>query len=246
MHKIITITGLDRVGKETQSRLLTEVLTPSVRMSAPDYNHWAGTIVSSILHRKPFYIATSVEQFPEGAKVDEGKFIRTEVYNQGKHPQILQLLHTINTYDKQPLIRAGLKSHHWVMDRYIEDALAYGSVDGCSLDFLIELNRNFIQSDLVVVIVGSPYPRPGETPDMNESDSTFQNMVWNKYVGLTALFPHWNLVDLRTKGLNPGLKWQNIQAVHKHICGLVTDKLGLEVTPLAVTEVMNTVQSWGK
>lgn len=240
-HSIITITGTDCVGKETQTKLLQEALKPSVRMSAPDYDHWAGAIIRSILQQKPFYIGTSLETLSGRRAADGGTFMRTNTFTQGKHPQILQLLHNINTWDKQERIMEGLKTHHWVMDRYIEDALAYGLIDGCSLDFLLELNRNFVQSDLVIVMLGTSYPRPGEVPDINEKDKRFQERVRETYLGLAKLFPNWRVIDTDDHQCTD--IYRSIQYVHADICWVVSDVVG-QTMPLNISQVEECVQEW--
>lgn len=234
-NRIITITGGDCAGKETQTKLLAETLQPSKRLSAPDYSHWSGRIVSAILRERGFYIPHDM------SGSDVADFI---VYRQDKHPQILQLLHNINTWSKQDIIREGLKSHHWVMDRYIEDAYAFGLQDGCDLGFLLELNRRFIQSDVVIVMLGKGFPRPGEIQDINERDTSFQESVRSNYISLARLFPNWNVIDIDLyRHLD---KAESIHAIHRTICGIISRTLALSPRPLSVEQVSEYIEQWEK
>ena len=230
-HRIITITGGDCAGKETQTKLLQKVLVPSERLSAPDYNHWAGKIIQSILQEKSFGLWSG--------KLDDHD---VNVYQQGKHPQILQLLHNINTWDKQETIKEKLKTRHLVMDRYIEDAYAYGVMDGCSLDFLLDLNRNFIQSDVVILLLGKGYPRSGETQDINERDSMFQQNVRRTYDALMSFFPHWRAVDIESHQV--GSVYESIHRIHKGVCDWVSRGIKEVVEPLSIDEVKEYVNEW--
>ena len=228
-HKIITLTGGDCAGKATQSGLLIKVLKPSKLMSAPDYGHWAGRIVGCILRKQDFTLGT-LAQGSAG------------VYKQKKHPQILQLLHNINTWDKQETIREGLQSHHWVMDRYIEDAYAFGLQDGCSLDFLLELNRNFIQSDIVIPLLGEGFPRPGEIPDINEQNDAFQRDVRRKYWSLSTLFENWHPINIDLYQRES--KYRSIAEIHSTICEIVSKELGNQVDPLPGDQVEYWIRLW--
>jgi thymidylate kinase len=235
MYKIVTVTGGDCAGKETQTKLLAEALTPSQRLSAPDYDHWAGRIIQNILYRRPFKLS---------AHDRGGLFEQGSIFNQDKHPQILQLLHNINTWDKQEKIRNGLKTHHWVMDRYIEDAYAFGLQDGCSFDFLLELNRNFIQSDVVILMLGKGFPRPGEVQDINERDNHFQESVRLNYRAVARMFPHWNIIEIdEYRHLN---WYDSIHEIHCKICDILSQSIGETVTPLGHLAVTSRLIKWQK
>lgn len=235
-HKVITLTGNDCIGKETQSKLLTEALKPSVRMTAPDYDHWAGQIVRSILHKKRFGIID-----------EEYNSYHYLPHLQDKHPQILQLLHNINAWDKQKTILSGLESHHWVMDRYIEDAYAYGLMDGCDIDYLLNLNHNFVQSDLVIVMLGKGFPRPGEVQDINEKDADFQDRVRNTYRSLSGLLPDWRVIEVDAINGRSGshnIPIYSIHEIHCIICEMAADITGQDIAPLQPDKIAECRTEW--
>jgi thymidylate kinase len=214
--KIVTITGLDRVGKETQSRLLTWALQPAVRVSFPDYNHWGGQIVKAILNEVPF-------------TVDNAD--RRRKHRQAKHPVIFQLLQAVDRLHYQERIRATLATHHIIADRYEVDAMAYGVVDGCPLDWLLAMDRLYRNSDLAIILLGEPFPRAGETPDLNERDTGFQERVARAYHSLATLMPDRFLLMQadRWRDISPST---SIGCVHRELCKLINERLELGIRPL--------------
>jgi thymidylate kinase len=233
-HKIITLTGLDCIGKETQSKLLAMALEPAERMTFPDYTHWSGEILRAVLKEEPFGITK--DAFDE--------FSDTPHF-QTKHAEIFQLLQCINRLAHQDEIQAKLETRHLVMDRYTEDALAFGMQDGCKLDFLMDLDRLYIPSDMVFVLLGNRFPRPGEVPDINERDDSFQTAVREKYIALARLFPHYQLIDVDQLRV-PDDAAMSIWWVHKKICSAVGEYLGERVDPLTYEQIKEQLALWKK
>jgi thymidylate kinase len=217
-NRLITLTGLDRVGKETQSKLLNRALQPSTRFSSPDYDHWTGRLIKAILQEKEFEIG-----------IDGGGLVTR--HSQEKHPEIFQGLQSANMVARQGLIKAALETGHVIMDRYEVDALAYGLIDGCDMRYLLELNRLVMPSEYVIILVGTPFPRPGEEPDINERDPVFQQKVRDAYMGYALTHQDTTTVievdNYRCEDPYASIRW-----VHRAICGTLQEKLGIDVTPL--------------
>lgn len=224
-NQIVTITGLDRCGKETQSKLLAQAL-PATRFSSPDYEHWSGKIIKAILQEKEFQVGG----------YDEVGYCNTPWHSQTKHPEIFQSLQSINMQARQGLIKAALASSHVIMDRYEVDALAYGLIDGCDMRFLLELNRLVVPSDYVIIMAGKPFPRPGETPDINERDPIFQRKVRDAYTAYALTHAETTTVididDYRCEDRLASVHW-----VHRAVCGVLRGKLGLEVEALEIGQI---------
>jgi thymidylate kinase len=233
-HKIISLTGLDCIGKETQTKLLAQVLQPSERMTFPDYDHWSGEILRHILREEKFGLVDA----PYDSYLHLPHF-------QTKHPEIFQLLQCINRLAHQDEIKRKLETRHLVMDRYTEDAFAFGLQDGCSLDLLVNLDRLYVPSDLVIVLLGKRFPRPGEVPDINERDDSFQTSVREKYESLARVFTHFNLIDVDQLRV-PDDPAMSIWWVHKKICSRVEEFLGETVTPLTYEEIKEQLAAWKK
>lgn len=232
-HKIITITGLDRVGKETQSKLLARSLQPARRMTFPNYSHWGGRIVKAILQEKPFYLLHDGEgEFPGcpcGSCTSCAGDSGWEQYRhtQHKHPEIFQMLQSVDRVAAQEEIQDGLRHHHWVMDRYEVDALAYGLIDGCGLEWLLAMDRLYRPSDLAIIMLGTPFARPGEIPDLNERDTLFQLRVQEAYGALASLLPH-RLVLLDVDPYRDlGDPYRSMGEIQQKIHQILRERLGL-------------------
>ncbi len=229
MHKIITITGNDCAGKETQSRLLTRALSPSQRMTFPDYDHWGGRLVRAILREKAFTLGL------------EGEDWRT-VHFQHKDPYIFQMLQSVDRVAAQAEIVKGLESHHWIMDRYEIDALAYGLVDGCSLAWLEAMKRLYRPSDQIIVLVGRGFPRPGETPDLNERDPRFQHRVTHAYQSLKDRYGEWiTLIDVDDYRREDPV--ESMYLIHQEIRAGLKDGLDLSFPCLSPEEIRETLRT---
>ena len=186
-YKIITLTGLDRVGKATQTALLHNSLQPSKTMSFPNYDSWSGKIIRSILREAPFLIGEETcEEFTLDSK---SSLYTTHRYTCRKQPELFQCLQSIDRIAVKDEIKAGLRKHHYIMDRYEVDALAYGLADGCDIDWLLAMDKLFVPSDLAVIMVGEAMPRIGEMADINERDTGYQNQVRSYYETLAVLMP---------------------------------------------------------
>jgi thymidylate kinase len=224
MYRQIAFTGLDRLGKATQAKLLQTALQPSRFISFPDYSHWTGQVIRGVLSEEEF----EIHRWKGGTEEV------ITAHKQPKEPYLFQALQFANVRSHAAAIREGLKTAHWVMDRCPECALAYGLVDGCDLEFLLALQRPLPPSDRVFVLVGRPMARPGETPDLNERDLEFQGRVRRAYEGLCGLFPErFTLIDVNYYR-EPNTV-ASIGRLHRRLCELVEQQFGGEtaLTPLS-------------
>jgi thymidylate kinase len=218
-HKIITFTGTDLVGKATQSTLLSKVLDPSKRLEFPDYAHWSGRIIRSILRGEEFFIAGKTSSYK---------------YQEEKMPEVYQALQFINRMVNQDKIEKGLKKHHWVMDRYEIDSLAYGLSDGIPMEFITPLVKCYCQqSDHIIFLRGqAPFSRPDEVKDVNERNSELQRRVVDVFEMMTWQDPRFVMIDAT----------QSVDAVHQAVVTAVNKflpKVGVEpMTKKKIDEFM--------
>jgi thymidylate kinase len=193
-HRIITFTGTDLVGKQTQSTLLSMVLEPSKRLEFPDYSHWSGRIIRSILRGEEFALSNPTSSYR---------------YQEEKMPEVYQALQFINRMVNQEKIEKGLKKHHWVMDRYEIDSLAYGLSDGIPMEFITPLVNCYCrQSDFIIFLNAvSPFTRPGETKDVNESNAELQRRVVDVFEMMAWQDTRFAMIDAN----------QSIEEVHNSV-----------------------------
>lgn len=243
--KIIVLTGLDRVGKETQSYLLKEAFRrsgqPVEGMTFPEYGqHWAAEFVRATLNEEYIRVQRYEQHVPWEGAGDESidyRPVGPSVWLQPKkHPNIFQMWQSCDRIDRQPWINETLKHSHIVADRYEIDALAYGLVDGCSPWWLESMATLYRPSDLALVMVGQPFPRKGEKADINERDPEFQQKVRETYAGLVNARPENRvLVDVdpyRCADPISSKRW-----VHRAIVGTIREKLNIGLDPLAYDEI---------
>lgn len=231
-YRVITLTGLDRTGKATQARLLAQALSPAKLKSFPDYSHWSGELIRAVLSEEQFVI---------------DKFAGTEcqpVHFQEKEPYLFQALQFANGRAHYAELEAARREHHWVLDRGPACAHAFGRVDGCDPEFLRVLGQYQVMEDLVLVMLGGPYPRAGEVPDLNERDTPFQARVKAEYRGLVRNRQGWLEVPLDL--VPPGMgKEEAITFIHHTICMLVTQEFPNELllTPLTQAQVRTSLRT---
>ncbi len=171
---IVAIEGIDAVGKNTHSVLLSEWLermgVKTTRMSFPDYD-------------------TPI-----------GKEIRSFLSGRRTYPTELQhLLFAANRWEKSEEIKSHLRAGETIIvNRYTESNLAYGSANGLDIGWLANLEKGLPKSDLVVVLDASPQSlasrRPGIRKDAYESSSSLQSKAQKAYREL-APKRGWKLID---------------------------------------------------
>ncbi len=171
---IVAIEGIDAVGKNTHSLLLSRWLkrkgVDTARMSFPDYD-------------------TPI-----------GKEIRSFLSGRRAYPIELQhLLFAANRWEKLEDIRSSLRAGEVVVvNRYTESNLAYGKANGLDTAWLASLENGMPRADLVMVLDASPSSlssrRPGDSKDVYEKSSSLQGKAQKAYREL-ARKRGWSLID---------------------------------------------------
>ena len=171
--RIISIEGVDAVGKSTQSlRLLTWFKRKGVKatsLSFPDYETPIGREIRAFLAGRRDFQA-----------------------------EVRHMLFAANRWEKLAAIRESQAENEIVVvNRYTESNLVYGVAHGLRLEWLAALERGIPKSDLVMVLdapsMALTSRRPG-TKDSYEKDHELQLRVQSLYRDLAPKFG-WVIVD---------------------------------------------------
>lgn len=174
---IVAIEGIDAVGKNTQSLLLSKQLrrrgVSTVLMSFPDYHTSIGREIKSFLSGKKSYPV-----------------------------ELQHLLFAANRWEKCEEIRSHLRAGQTlIVDRYTASNLAYGKANGLDAAWLSNLERGLPAADLVIVLDASPKSmasrRANRTKDAYERSSALQRKVLKTYRELASEHG-WKLIDANT------------------------------------------------
>ncbi len=176
---LISIEGIDAVGKRTQTSLLTAWLrSKSISVSTfsfPDY----GTAIGKEIRR-----------FFDGEK--------------NYSPEVRSLLFAANRWERKGDLEGMLSSTQAVIvNRYSGSNLAYGTTIGVQLEWLLGLEAGLPKADLVLVLDAPPsalYQRRGLNKDRYERDRGLQERVRKSYLDLSAKFG-WKVIDA-SQGIN--------------------------------------------
>jgi dTMP kinase len=171
---IIGIEGIDAVGKNTHSTLLSSWLErngiKSVSMSFPDYETIIGREIRAFLSREKSYPI-----------------------------ELQHLLFAANRWEKSEEIRSHIQSGKTIIvNRYTESNLAYGLANGLDIEWLTNLEKGLPKTNLVIVLDAAPQSlksrRTGSSKDAYEKNSALQNKAQKAYREL-ARENGWRLVD---------------------------------------------------
>ena len=129
---MVAIEGIDAVGKNTQTSLLSKWLgkkdVKTTLMSFPDYDTTIGKEIKSFLSGKRTY-----------------------------PPELQHLLFAANRWEKSEEIKSRLHAGETIIvNRYTESNLAYGMANGLKVDWLANLERGLPKPNLVIVLDASP------------------------------------------------------------------------------------------
>ncbi len=169
---LITLEGLDKSGKATQTALLARRLQRMGRdvetVAFPDYATPVGRLIRRYL---------------DGAATFG--------------PELRQLLYVANRWERQEDLARWLQEGKIVIaDRYTPSGLVYGLANGLNLEWMLILERGLPPSDVVLVInvsVATVSAR-AKAQDVYEANHVFLEKVWKAYRTLAAEFG-WILVD---------------------------------------------------
>lgn len=131
--KLITIYGINNVGKSTQSRLLVERLEK------------AGHKVKYLKY--PIYDLAPTGPFLNGVLRGEG--------GQKISEDELQMWFILNRYQYEPELKKFLEDEYVVVaEDYVGTGIAWGTAKGLSQDWLEEANKFLLKEDLAIMIDG--------------------------------------------------------------------------------------------
>lgn len=148
--KLITLYGINNIGKSTQCKILIDNL------------------------KKHGYDAVYLK-YPIYSLAPTGVFINDVLRNSGGKQKIsedeLQMWFTLNRYQYQPELQEMLNEGKIVIaEDYTATGLAWGSAKGASLDWLMELNKYLIKEDLAVYLKGKRNLQAKEANHVHESN----------------------------------------------------------------------------
>ena len=170
---LISIEGIDAVGKRTQTTLLTGWLrgkgATTATTSFPDYS----TNIGREIH---------------------GFFHGTRAYP----PEVIHMLLAANRWENKAKLESMLAQNQVVVvDRYSESNLAYGVANGLRLGWLQNLEAGLPKTDLVLVLDAPPsalHGRRPESKDPYERSSDVQERAREAYRRLSSRFG-WKMID---------------------------------------------------
>lgn len=170
---IITIEGIDAVGKHTQTLLLEAWLKKSgqktVTLSFPDYSTQIGKEIRAFLSGK--------RDFPR---------------------QLQHMLFAANRWEKAPIInRQRSMGKTVIINRYSESNIVYGAANGLSIEWLMALEQGLPRSDAVVVLDAPALglaSRRQRMPDSYEKNLMLQERARELYRRLAQRFG-WNIIN---------------------------------------------------
>jgi dTMP kinase len=170
---IISIEGIDAVGKQTQTLLLEAWLRKNkmatVTLSFPDYETPIGKEIHSFLSG-----------------------------NRSLLPELQHMLFAANRWEKAPLINRYREAGRTiVINRYSESNIVYGMANGLDIEWLKTLEEGLPKSDTVIVLdapVKGLLSRRGKSRDSYEKSVRLQERARKLYKDLAPRFG-WNVVD---------------------------------------------------
>lgn len=173
--KLIVFEGIDKSGKETQARSLTNYLRDQNKlvatMSFPNYESWSGQRLKQWLSR------------------------------QDMNPIAANMLFSLNRYEEKPKLEQYLKDYDYlILDRYYYSNWVYGSaIEEMPKVWLQTLDARLPQPDLVFLLDISgelSQERAGYVDlDIHEQNLKLLNRCREEYLNLVD--SHWVVIDGR-------------------------------------------------
>ncbi|QQR54911.1 hypothetical protein IPG41_07095 [Candidatus Peregrinibacteria bacterium] len=149
---LITLYGINNIGKTTQAKLLVDRLKAAGR--------------DAVYVKYPVY---DVE--PTGPYLNE--FLRSGAA-QTITEEELQMWFTLNRYQFQPTLQAWLAEGKIVVaEDYTGTGLAWGTVKGAKVEWLEALNAGLIKEDLAILLDGERFGHAAEKAHIHESNPDF-------------------------------------------------------------------------
>jgi len=170
---LISIEGIDAVGKRTQASILSSWLHskgyPTRTISFPDYGTTLGAEIKAFLLGGRSY-----------------------------SPEVRHLLFAANRWEKKDELESMLSTPGVVIvNRYSESNLAYGVANGLKLEWLVNLEVGLPKPDEVIVLDAPPsvlQSRRGRSKDEYERNVGLQERTREAYLRLAGDFG-WKVID---------------------------------------------------
>lgn len=174
--KLITIYGINNVGKSTQAKLLVERLEKSGQkvkfLKYPIYD---------LAPTGPFL--NSVLRSSEGQKISEDE---------------LQLWFILNRYQFEPELKKFLEDGYVVIaEDYVGTGIAWGTAKGLPQEWLEEANKFLLKEDLAIMIDGERDPRVIEKIHLHEQNPELMIKCAGVLKGMAGKFG-WKVVERKT------------------------------------------------
>lgn len=170
---LISIEGIDAVGKRTQTSILSSWLRAKGHtthtVSFPDYGTTLGKEIKSFL--------LGMRNYP---------------------PEVRHMLFAANRWEKKKELESILsRTSVVIVNRYSESNLAYGVANGLRLEWLANLEKGLPKPDTVIVLDAPPaalHSRRGPNQDEYERNSGLQEKTREAYLKLAGDFG-WKVVN---------------------------------------------------
>lgn len=174
--KLITLYGINNIGKSTQAKILIENLKKNgfdaIYLKYPIYN----------LEPTGPYINKSLRGTDEDKKIDQAQ---------------LQMWFALNRYQHENELKQMLAEGKTVIaEDYTCTGLAWGAANGVNLDWLIEINKYLMKEDLAIYMKGKRNLVAREHNHAYESNDDLSEACMFIYDNLALKFD-WNKVNVK-------------------------------------------------
>jgi len=188
--KFITFYGINNIGKSTHARILCERLTKEgyepVYIKYPVYNmEPSGPYLNKILR--------------------EGKQEISE--------EELQIWFTVNRYQFEPTLKKHLMEGKTVIaEDYIGTGIAWGVTKGANEEWLEEMNKYLIRSDLSIMIDGERIIQAAEKDHIHETNDELMQRSRKTHLALAKKYA-WHVIKLQPQQADTAkLIWETVRA----------------------------------
>lgn len=187
---LITLYGINNIGKTTQAHRLVE------RLKSAGYD--------AVYVKFPVYDLEPTGIFLNG-------FLRSGEA-QSISEEELQTWFTLNRYQFEPTLKKWLAEGKIVVaEDYTGTGIAWGSIKGADTEWLEQLNRHLVKEDLAVMLDGERHLSAKETGHLHEDNDVFMKRARAVHQALAERY-NWVVVPVQeTKDETETLLWQTVQ-----------------------------------
>ncbi len=174
--KLITLYGINNIGKSTQCKILIDNLKKS------GYD--------AVYMKYPVY---SLE--PTGVFIN--KVLRESGGRQNITEDQLQMWFTLNRYQFEPELKQMLNEGKIVIaEDYVGTGLAWGSAKGANLEWLTELNKYLLKEDFAIYLKGKRNVQATEANHIHENNNELLEATQFIYDNLAEKY-QWSKVMIK-------------------------------------------------